>query len=77
MIITSLPVFGEITAVVFTANQVPRGVQHPDTISHEWSGLLKVDFFPPPQDFVLPFNTAYKFFLSMHGLKFLVLACLI
>lgn len=40
MIIASLPVFGEITAVVFAANKVPRGTKHPDAISHDWSVLL-------------------------------------
>ena len=59
MIMASLPVFGEITAVVFTANKVPRGAQHPDTISHDRTSLLKVDF-------VVPFNNASKF-LPMQG----------
>lgn len=36
-------VFGEITAVVFPANKVPRGAELPGAIFNKWSGLLKVD----------------------------------
>lgn len=42
MIIASLPVFGEITAVVFA-----RGTKHSDAISHDWSVLLITDFPTP------------------------------
>lgn len=75
MIIASLPVFGEITAVVFTANKVPRGTQHPDAISHDRSGLLKVvgGFFPP--GFCGSIQHGLQVFKLCRGLK--ILTCLI
>lgn len=54
MIIASLHVFGEITALVFTANKVPRGIQHPDCVFHDLFSLHEVDF-------VVKFNSANKF----------------
>lgn len=64
VIIASLPVFGEITAVVCATNKVPRGIQHPDPISHKWSACLKGDFFFFAQSFVALFNTSYCVFLN-------------
>lgn len=40
----SLFVFWEITAVVFTANKLPRGARHPDAVSPDRFGLLKTEY---------------------------------
>lgn len=41
MIMDSLPVLVEITAVVLMENKVSRGAQHLHTISNRWSSLLQ------------------------------------
>lgn len=43
MIMASALLFGEITAVVFTANKTPGGAQRSDSISLDFSRLLRGD----------------------------------
>lgn len=69
MIMASLPVFGEITAVVFTANKVLGGAQHPDTISHHWFGLLKV---ASPTRFSCSIQHCLQVFIHAGDVKFLL-----
>lgn len=57
MIMDSLPVLVEITAVVLMENKVSRGAQHLHSISHQWSSLLKDDSC---RNIVVPSNTVLK-----------------
>ena len=71
MIIASLPVFWEITAVVFTANKLPRGATILIPCLINCPVLLK-EILVFSKHFVFPFNSAYKSSSTQRGLKFVL-----